>query len=300
MKVIYISVVALLLTMGCSSPKKENTEHVKESKVAIEPVEPGVGDSVKVDVVTSATSLAKDATFNGIFVLSPQRHASITLSIDGTVKNTSLLPGKYVHKGELLATIENPEFINLQQNYLDSYAQCEFLEAEYKRQEVLSKEEAASQKKYQQSKADYLSMKSRKDATAAQLIMLGVAPQLLNTKGIEPLLEIRAPISGYVSNLQMNMGKHITAGEPLCEIIDKSNILIRLTAYEKDLKKIKVGNRIEFRVNGMGEEKFGGEIISVGQSVDSVNRSLEVYAKVVENNELFRPGMYINAMIVQK
>lgn len=300
MKAIYISVATLLLTMGCSNPKNEKTEEITTSKAFTEQVEPEKKDSVKVDAVTSATSLAKDAAFNGTFVLSPQRHASVTLSIDGIVKNTSLLPGKYVRKGELLATLENPEFINLQQTYLDAAAQCEYLETEYKRQEVLAKEEAASQKKFQQSKADYLSMKSRKDAAAAQLTMLGVSPQALNTNGIVPLLEVRAPISGYISNLQMNLGKHIAAGEPLCEIIDKNNALVKLMAYEKDLGKIKVGNRIEFRVNGMGDEKFDGEIISVGQSVDNVNRSLEVYAKVMESNELFRPGMYINARIVQK
>lgn len=257
-------------------------------------------DAVATDAVTSATSLAKDATFNGTFELPPQQQVTVTLSIDGIVKNTSLLPGKYVRKGELLATLENPGFIDLQQNYLDACAQCEFLEAEYKRQEVLSKEEAASQKKFQQSKADYLSMKSRKEAAAAQLSMLGVSPQSLNSKGIEPLLAVRAPINGYIANLQMNVGKHITAGEPLCEIIDKRNALIKLIAYEKDLNKIKSGNRIEFRVNGMGEEKFYGEIISVGQSVDHVNRSVEVYAKVVDNHDLFRPGMYVNARIVQK
>lgn len=299
MKAIYIT-VALLLVMGCSSPQKEETTKTTESSPAIERVEPAVKDPEKTDAVTSATSQAKDAAFNGTFVLSPRHHASVTLSIDGIVKNTSLLPGKYVQKGELLATLENPEFINLQQNYLDAAAQCEYLETEYKRQEVLSKQEAASQKKFQQSKADYLSMKSRKDAAAAQLTMLGVSPQSLNTKGIEPLLEVRAPIGGYISNLQMNVGKHITAGEPLCEIIDKSNTLIKLTAFEKDLGKIRSGNCIEFRVNGMGNEMFNGEIISVGQSVDNVNRSLEVYAKVMENNELFRPGMYINARIVQK
>lgn len=299
MKAIYISITFLVLLIGCSSPKNENAEQIG-SKPAIEQVEPERKDSVKVDAVTSATSLAKDVAFNGIFVLSPQSHASVTLSIDGIVKNTSLLPGKYVRRGELLATLENPEFINLQQNYLDASAQCEFLETEYKRQEVLSKEEAASQKKLQQSKADFLSMKSRKDAAVAQLSMLGVSPQSLNTNGIKPLLEVHAPINGYISNLQMNLGKHITAGEPLCEIIDKNNTLIKLTAYEKDLGKIKVGNRIEFTVNGIANEKFNGEVISVGQSVDNINRSLEVYAKIIENNELFRPGMYINARIVQK
>lgn len=300
MKAIYITVATLLLMMGCSNPKNEQSEKITDTKPDTEQVEPETRDTVKVDAITSATSLAKDAAFNGTFVLSPQRQASVTLSIDGIVKNTSLLPGKYVRKGELLATLENPEFINLQQNYLDAFAQCEYLETEYKRQEILAKEEAASQKKFQQSKADYLSMKSRKDAAAAQLTMLGVSPQVLHTKGIVSLLEVRAPISGYISNLQMNIGKHITAGEALCEIIDKSNTLIKLTAYEKDLNKIKIGNRIEFRVNGMGDEKFAGEIISVGQSVDNINRSLEVYAKVMENNELFRSGMYINARIVQK
>lgn len=299
MKTMYILLAILLLIAGCSNPGKETSGEVTTTKPQAEQVEPAK-DPAKVDAVTAATSLAKEAAFNGTFVLSPQRHASVTLSIDGIVKNTSLLPGKYVRKGELLATLENPEFINLQQNYLDAAAQCEYLETEYKRQETLAKEEAASQKKFQQSKADYLSMKSRKDAAAALLTMLGVSPQALNTNGIVPLLEVRAPISGYISNLQMNLGKHIAAGEPLCEIIDKNNTLVKLMAYEKDLGKIKVGNRIEFRVNGMGDETFGGEIISVGQSVDNVNRSLEVYAKVMENNELFRPGMYINARIVQK
>ncbi|MDL2208416.1 efflux RND transporter periplasmic adaptor subunit [Parabacteroides sp. OttesenSCG-928-O15] len=301
MKTIYISVVAtLLLTVGCSSTGNKKAEEVNEVRTEAIVVEPEANDEVITDAATSATSLAKDVTFNGTFVLSPQRHASVTLSIDGIVKNTSLLPGQYVRKGELLATLENPEFIDLQHNYLDAVAQCDYLEAEYKRQELLAREAAASQKKFQQSKADYLSMKSRKEAAAAQLSIFGISVQTLQTNGISPLLEVHAPISGYISNLQMNLGKHIAAGEPLCEIIDKNNTLIKLMAYEKDLGKIKAGHRIEFRVNGMGDEMFEGEIISVGQAVDNVNRSLEVYAKVMENNELFRPGMYVNARIVQK
>ncbi|MCD7901658.1 MAG: efflux RND transporter periplasmic adaptor subunit [Bacteroides sp.] len=300
MKATNIAIALLLLTASCSSPQKENTEQPAASRPAPVEVETEKTEAEKIDAVTSATNVSNEAVFNGTFVLSPRHHASVTLSMDGIVKNTTLLPGKYVKKGELLATLENPEFVDLQQNYLDASAQCEYLEAEYKRQEVLSREEAASQKKFQQSKADYLSMKSRKDATAAQLSMLGVSPETLQARGIASLLEVRAPISGYISNLQMNMGKHIPAGEPLCDIIDKNNTLIKLTAYEKDISRIKSGHKILFRVSGMGNESFDGEIISVGQSVDNVNRSLEVYARVMENNELFRPGMYINARIVQK
>ena len=302
MKAIYIIITVLFLTVSCNSSKKNNPQEETGKPASLSSVLSENEDSTetKTDALSSATSFINDASFNGIFVLSPQRHASVTLSINGIVKTTTLLPGKHVQKGELIATLENPEFINLQQNYLDACAQCEYFEEEYKRQEILAREDVASQKRFQQSKAEYLSMKSRRDADAAQLSLLGLSPESIATKGMTPLLEVLAPISGYVSNLQMNTGKYIAAGEPLCEIIDKSDILIRLTAYEKDLIRIKTGDKIRFSVNGIENERFMGKVISVGQRVDNVNRSLEVYAKVLEDHPLFRPGMYVNAQVVGK
>jgi len=295
-------ILALFLTIAsCGNKPKNDVTQVVEDNRDTEQVQSGQKEPEEADVNTSAMSIVNEAAFNGIFVLSPHGHATVTLSIDGIVKNISpRLPGEYVQKGELLATLENPEFINLQQNYLDACAQCEYLEAEYKRQEILSREDVASQKKLQQSKAEYLSMKSRKDAAATKLMMFGLSPQSIIANGIMPLLSIHAPISGYLSNLQINTGKHIAAGEPLYEIIDKNNILIKLTVYEKDLNRIKAGDKIDFSVNGMGDERFVGEIISIGQRVDNINRSLEVYAKVKSNNAMFRPGMYVNAQIVRR
>lgn len=254
-------------------------------------------DSTKVDAMTSATSKPNQVSFNGTMVLSPQRQATVALTMGGVVRSTSLIPGQHVAKGSILATLENPEFINLQQTYLDCYAQVEYLRAEYDRQKNLSDQQAASQKKFQQSKADYLSMKSRLEASAAQLSLLGVQPEHLQKSGIQPLLQVRCPISGYVSNVSMNIGKYITPGEPLCEVIDKSAPLIKLTAYEKDLENIKVGSDVQFRVNGMGAQTFNAKLLSIGQKVDEINRSLEVYARILDGNAEFRPGMYVTARI---
>ena len=301
MKIIYVTVCSLFFTAACSNHQKNNTKQEIKHETNVEMGISEKEEQEQVDAIIAATSVDNEAAFNGIFVLSPSGHATITLPIDGIVKTvSSRLPGEYVKKGELLATLENPEFINLQQSYLDAYAQCEYLETEYKRQEILSQEDVASQKRLQQSKAEYLSMKSRKDAAAAQLTILGLSPQSIIANGIMPLLSVRSPINGYLSNLQINTGKHIAAGEPLCEIIDKNNILIKRTVYEKDLNRIKTGDKIEFTVNGMGDERFAGEIISIGQRVDNINRSIEVYAKVITNNVQFRPGMYVNAQIVRK
>lgn len=288
-------VVAVFMLAACS-----NSSSDKEECVTVEvadTVSVNKPDTAEVDGMTSATAVNNPSSFNGTLVIPARNFATVSLTMGGIVKETALLPGDFVKKGSVIAILENPEFINLQQTYLDSRAQLEYLEAEYERQQVLVKEEAASQKKFQQSKADYQSMKSRVQASAAQLGMLGVNTDNLEKTGIQPNLEVKAPISGYVSNVQMNLGKHIAAGEPLCEVIDKNQTLLRLVAYEKDLEDLKVGSKVAFRVNGLGKQTFLATIISIGQKVDDVNRSLEVYARVTESNPLFRPGMYITARV---
>jgi len=196
--------------------------------------------------------------------------------------------------------LENPEFIQLQQTYLEATAQEEYLEAEYKRQEILSRQEAASKKRFQESKAEYLSMKSRKEAAAAQLKILGIVPEQLISDGIQPYLEVKAPISGYMTGTKMNLGKYVNAGESMCDIIDKGEAMLRLIAYEKDLDNFSTGSILSFTVNGMEDNHFRAHVISVGQEVDGVSRSLDVYAKVEGTHPRFRPGMYVTAQIEKK
>lgn len=294
MKKIIFSVAVLLLASCDSSNKQaEPARDAQPAETASVIVE--TADTMQVDGVTSATAIANPASFNGTLVTPPNNFATVTLSMGGIVKNLSLLPGTYVNKGTVLGTLENPDFIDLQQAYLDSYAQLEYLEAEYQRQQTLSREAVASQKKFQQSKADYLSMKSRLQASAAQLRLLGVNPETLSSSGIRPYMEVKAPINGYISNVQANLGKYLNVGEPLCDLIDKSQTMVRLTAYEKDLAGMKVGSRVQFRVNGLGKTTFHATLVSIGQQVDDSNRSIELYAKVLDASPLFRPGMYVSA-----
>ena len=295
MKKITFLLILLVLT-ACGENKEVQPA---EEATAIAVVE-NVTDSIQVDAITSATSKPNQVSFNGTMVIPPQRMATVSLTMGGVIKSTSLLPGEPVRQGSVLATLENPDFITLQQTYLDSHAQAEFLEAEYLRQQALSAEQAASQKKLQQSKADYLSMKSRVEAAAAQLKLLEVEPEVLLKEGIQPFLQIKAPISGYVADVKMNVGKYMNVGDALCEIVDKSRTLLRLTTYEKDLADMKVGNPVQFRVNGMGKIVFKATLISIGQKVDEDTRSVEVYARVDTVDSQFRPGMYVTARIMKE
>lgn len=294
MKKIFIP-FAVFTLFACTSITEKAV--VTEAATTLSTETPETGkDSTQTDGISAATQIDQ-VSFNGTLVIPPHYFASVTLTMGGTVKDTYLIPGTYVKKGTVLATLENPDFIILQQTYLDSQAQSEYLETEYIRQQNLAKEEAASQKKLQQSKADYLSMKSKMQASAAQLSLLGISPEQLIKTGIQPYLEVKAPLSGFVNNVQMNLGKHIAAGEVLCEVIDKSEMLLRLTTYEKDLADISIGNMVNFTVNGLGQQSFDATLISIGQAVDEVSRSLDVYARVHNPQQLFRPGMYVTAQI---
>ena len=253
-------------------------------------------DSTSIDGTTAATAINK-VSFNGTLIVPPQNFASVTMLMGGIIRSVNLLPGNYVKKGTLLATLDNPDFISLQQTYLESQAQTEYLKSEYNRQLVLSKEEVASVKKLEQSKADYLSMKSKMEAAAAQLSLLGISTQSLLKNGITPALEIKAPVNGYIGKVKVNMGKYLNEGDILCEIINKQETLLRLTTYEKDLKDIRLGAKVWFRVNGMGTKTFEAKLISIGQEVDETSRSLEVFAKVISEDPNFRPGMYVTAQI---
>ncbi len=296
MKKIYIASTLGLFLLSCNNPQSASQQEEAAPAPATETV--AQADSVQqTDAVSSATNVAKSASYNGVITVPPQRQATVTLTMGGSIHSTNLLPGSYVRQGEVIATLENPEFIQLQQTYLESAAQAEYLEKEYNRQKMLSEQEAASQKRFQQSKADYLSMKSRMDAAAAQLKLLQVDVRQLHDQGIEPYLQVKAPLDGYVTNMKVNLGTYLNAGEPICDIINKGETLLELTAYEKDLDYLQVGSSVEFQVNGMGSQTFEATVITIGQEVDDVNRSLQVYARVKDQNSRFRPGMYVSAKI---
>lgn len=300
MKKILLPIAALLC--ACSSAPTAPASTAASEAAATDSIAaaPSEEPASEVDAASGATSVPNEPTFNGILVLPPQSRATVTLTMGGSIRSTTLLPGAYVKQGTVLATLENPEFIALQQSYLDSHAQYEFLRTEFLRQQTLAREEASSQKHFQQSKAEYLSMRSRMDAAAAQLALLGVDTTRLLAGGIIPYLDIKAPISGYAADVKMNIGRHFDVGEPLCEIVNKSDMMLRLTAYEKDLANLRAGDRVEFRVNGIEGETFHGVITMVGQQVNNENRSIDVYVRIEGQNPQFRPGMYAMARIARK
>lgn len=298
----YIFLYAALLLAACSEKKgsetNSDTTPADTATVSHVGTDSVITSAEKADAVTSATNVANSPTFNGLMMVSPQQHATLSLTMGGKIHHLSVMPGQFVSKGQIVATIDNPEFIELQQTYLEASAQTEFLSQEYQRQSTLGEHDASSKKRVQQCKADYLSMKSRLSAASSRLHALGINPSLICEKGIMSYLPVTAPFSGYVTNLDVNVGKYLDTGSPICDIINKSKPLLQLTVYEKDLSLFRVGRKVLFLVNGLGKTSFDAVVVSIDQSIDRKDYSVKVYAQVKSERSEFRPGMYVRAKLV--
>ena len=314
----YLFIAAAMLLAGCSEKKAASGNDTTESAALAEEkvsednsltkADGGdidenttAADSTEgVDAVTSATDVANSPTFNGIIMVSPQQKATLSLTMGGKIHSLSVMPGQYVKKDQVVATIDNPDFIELQHTYLEAMAQVDYLEQEYKRQNSLGDIDVASKKKVQLAKSEYLAMKSHLDAAMARLKTLGVSLDKVMKDGIMTYLPVTAPFTGYATNINVNVGTYLDPGQPVCDIINKSKPLVQLTVYEKDLSLMREGRKMLFRVNGMGNTNFEAEIVAIDQSIDSKDYSIKVYAQVKNEREEFRPGMYVRAKLVEE
>ena len=114
---------------------------------------------------------------------------------------------------------------------------------------------------------------------------------------IRAYLPVRSPIAGYVTDINVNIGKYVDVGQPVCSVVNKSQLLVQLTVFERDINIISVGDRIDFRVNGMGKQTFSAKVVSIDQAVSKEDYSIKVYARVLTPESSFRPGMYVRAKV---
>jgi cobalt-zinc-cadmium efflux system membrane fusion protein len=232
---------------------------------------------------------------NGIVTNAPQNSASVSVPLGGFVKSSNLLPGNAVSKGQTLAIIENTEFVDLQQNYLDIKNKYEFAEAEYKRHTELYKDDVYSEKNLQQTTSEYRSLKAQLKGIGQKLQVIGINPATLTEDGISATIALVSPISGYVKTANISMGKYVSPTDVLFEIVGTDNLLLELSLFEKDASTISIGQYAHFSINNETHE-HKAKIYQVGKSINA-DKTFKVYATVLEPCNNVLPGMYVLAHI---
>lgn len=293
-----IAAVLLLLATGCNSSKNEITkpekkEHHDETEVEL------TADQFKVAGIQTGSlenrSLSGTIRVNGKLDVPPQQMMSISVPMGGFLRKTDLLQGSYVRKGQLIATIENQDFIDLQQNYLETESKLEFASNDYQRQQDLQIANANSQKTLQQAKATFQSLKAQKDGLGQKLRLININPEKLASSGIRGTINLYAPINGYVTEVNANLGKFVTPSEVLFEIVDTQHLHAELTVYEKDVPRLKIGQKVRFTLANETAERIA-TVYLIGREI-SKERTVQVHCHIDREDKEMLPGMYLTALV---
>ncbi|PXY40917.1 efflux RND transporter periplasmic adaptor subunit [Flavobacterium cheongpyeongense] len=290
---ILIVFIALFLTTSCQDKKEEESHEEEKSENEVELTE---SQFKTVGIETGSVenrNLNKIIKANGYTTVPPQNSAEVATLIGGTVKDILVLEGTYVNKGKVLATIQNLEVIEMQEDYHSASASIEYLQLEYNRQKTLSDENVNPRKTFQEVKAKLAAERARAQAAKNKLEALHVS-----TKGSSSLVPIVAPISGYVGKINIAKGAFAETGVTLFEVVDNSQMHLDLNVYEKDLGSISVGQVIDFVLTNQSNKSIKGKIFGINKSFSNESKTVAVHAKIdPADAKGLIPGMYVSANI---
>ncbi len=237
-------------------------------------------------------------TVNGMIDVPPENRAVVNATMGGYIKTTPLLVGNVVRKGQVLVTLENPDFVKLQQEYMEVNEQLVYLKSEYERQVTMKAENITSQKSYLRAESEYKTAMAKHSGLDKQLRMLNISPSKVRAGTIVSIVPIYAPISGSITKMNITKGSYVSPATEILEIIDTEHIHLELSVFEKDIMKIKKGQQIDFKIPESSSEFYKAEVHLVGTSIQA-NRTIQVHGHIENEEEAnFLAGMFVDASII--
>ncbi len=234
----------------------------------------------------------------GMIDVPPENKSIINAMMGGYIKTTPLLIGDEVKKGQQLVTLENPEFITLQQNYLETKEQLSYLKAEYDRQKTMLEEKITSQKNYLKAESDYNTAMARYNGMRKQLSLLNIAISEVEKGNITSIVAMYSPIAGSITKVNVARGTFVSPGTPIMEIIDHDHVHIELSVFEKDIMQLKKGQEIQFTIPEASEERYEAEVYLIGTVIEN-NRTVKVHGHLKDETKAnFLVGMFVQADII--
>jgi cobalt-zinc-cadmium efflux system membrane fusion protein len=302
-----ILIVLFLLTGIWACGKKQEEKQQEAAHQEQEEHHEGEGNIVEltkaqyetagVQLGTASTrNLSAVVTANGVIDIPPQNLVSISAPLGGFVRKTELLQGMQVRKGQVLATIENPDFIQIQQDYLETESKLEYAQQEYSRQLELSKENINAQKVLQQATSEVKTQKARLAGLKERLVTAGINLNTLQKGTIVNSATIHSPISGSVTTVNVNLGKYVNPTDVMFEIVDTDHLHVELSIFEQDIPKIRLGQLVRFTISNNPGKEYLAKVYLINQKINE-DRTVRVHCHLEKDEAGLLPQNFVKAVI---
>ncbi|PYF74638.1 efflux RND transporter periplasmic adaptor subunit [Pedobacter nutrimenti] len=270
--------------------KEEPAEGLELSKAQMQAVSIQIGN-------IEHKNLSAVVKASGKLEVPPQNKAQVNVLSGGVIFRINVIEGQKVSKGQIIAIIENQDLLKIQQDYLSAKNGFTYVEAEYNRQKQLKDAGAGTGKSFQLSQANYNSELSRIKALERQLQQLGISAKQIATGNLTSQYPITSPIKGTIGTISAQTGSYAQPGTSLMDIVDNSNIHADLIVYEKDLSKIRIGQKVNFQLTNQDNQLIEGKIYGINKSFENDSKGVVVHAIINKTGRNLIPGMYVTGLI---
>lgn len=298
MRTIIFFPLVLLIMFSCSGnievpatpdeTSENTTVTISPEQMSVMEIQTGAPQKMK---------MAHTVETNGTLELPPQNRATLGTVMGGRVSNIRVTQGDHVKKGQLLATLENPEYLQLQENYLTLLNQTEYLRKELERAKKLRDQEINSEKSLAKIESDFNDADFRLKGVTAQLKLIGTDLDQLEKGVLQNSIPVRSPINGFIKTISINMGQYVDPTTMLFEIVDNEHLHIDLSVFEKDLAQVHEGQIVHFYTSANPNDILLAKIFAVGKSFEPDMKAVKVHADIMEKRDYLVPGMYVNGHI---
>ncbi|MBA6151651.1 efflux RND transporter periplasmic adaptor subunit [Gelidibacter maritimus] len=297
MKQLYILFVFMLL-VACGNDKNEEQteENLQKTDELVVSKEQFKSEQMEFGTL-SEHDFNTIVKVSGQIEVPTQNQSSVSTFLGGYVTKSPMLIGDEVKKGQFLVTLESTEFVEIQQRYLEVAQQLNFLKSEFIRQKTLYDENISSEKNFLKAESDYKSSLAHYNGLKKKLQMLNINPISVENGNITSTINLYAPIDGFVTKVNVSNGTYVSPADIILEIINTHHIHLELSVFEKDILKVKKGQKIEFRIPEASDSVFKAEVHLVGTSIDPTNRRVVVHGHIDDDHTAFIVGMFAEADI---
>ncbi|MCK0192023.1 efflux RND transporter periplasmic adaptor subunit [Arenibacter sp. F20364] len=237
---------------------------------------------------------------NGMFAVPPQNQADVSAYFAGYVKDIDLLPGHAVKKGQVLFTIENPGYVQVQQDFLEAKGRLTYLKSDYERQKELMVDNVTSKKNFLKAESEYTVTLAQYQSLRKKLSLMNIDVNTLSGDNIRSVISVPSPLSGYTTTINASRGMYLNPSDVAVTVTNTDDLHIELKIFEKDLPMVKVGQQINVRLQNDRENVYLGKVHLVNKTINDQERTVAIHGDLSneEDTKLFAPGMYIEAEIV--
>ncbi len=250
--------------------------------------------------------------------LNKNKVAHVVPRLSGVVMETYKNLGDQVRKGELIAVLDSRDLAEAKSDYIESVHRLEFAQAAFVREEHLWKKKITAEQDYLTTRHHLEEAEIAKQVAEQKLLALGLSRADLSLLAIEPegeviqhqirapftekaltRYELKSPLDGIVIEKRISVGEAIKEDADIFVIADLSTVWGEITVYAKDLRSVRLGQKVTVRSKELGLEATG-KVSYLGPLIGEQTRAAAAHVDIPNPKGLWRPGLFVTVELVQE